>query len=122
MSRSGIELTWRSVTAQDGRYAEWVRELSDRAGVYLIRSDPARFADQLLYIGESHSYGVPGNRRSYRGLYRTLTRHFQGRGWEQGITYDPRDVVVAVVLTTPEQAVEYQDVLIATYRPRDNEI
>jgi hypothetical protein len=121
MKRGELELTWRSVLADSGNgYAAWVRELSDQSGVYLIRSDPSRFADQLLYIGESHTYS-PGKRRSYRGLYRTLTRHFQGHGWEQGITYDPRDVVAAVIITPAAQAVELQDWLIATYKPRDNE-
>jgi hypothetical protein len=121
MSKAGVDLVWRSVRGPDGRFAEWVRDLSDRSGVYLIRSDPARYEDTLLYIGESHTYHVPGARRAYRGLYRTLTRHFHGHNWSQGLTYDPEDVVVAVILTAPEQAIEYQDYLINLYRPRDNE-
>jgi hypothetical protein len=120
------DLVWRSVLATEGegrgKYAEWVRDLSDRSGVYLIRSDPARFGDELLYIGESHTRESPGQKRTYRGLYRTLTRHFHGHNWTQGITYEPADVLVAVVITEPGQAVAYQDQLIAMYRPRDNEI
>lgn len=122
MSLPGVEITWRPVLDERGRFAEWVRDLSDRSGVYLIRSDPARFADELLYIGESHSYHQPGQRRSYRGLYRTLTRHFHGHQWSQGTTYDPTAVLVAVILTEPDQAREYQDMLIAAYQPRDNQI
>src|SRR5690606_4693125 len=119
MSLPGVEITWRPVLDERGRFAEWVRDLSDRSGVYLIRSDPARFTDELLYIGESHSYHQPGQRRSYRGLYRTLTRHFHGHQWSQGTTYDPAAVLVAVILTEPDQAREYQDMLIAAYQPRD---
>jgi hypothetical protein len=122
MTLPGVELVWRSVLGEDGRFAQWVRDLSDRSGVYLIRSDPARFADELLYIGESHTRNSPGQRRSYRGLYRTLTRHFHGHQWSQGTTYDPSKVLVAVILTEPEQAQEYQDLLIAAYRPRDNQL
>jgi hypothetical protein len=77
--------------------------------------------DELLYIGESHTSHEPRARRAYRGLYRTLTRHFHGHNWTQGLTYDPDDVQVAVILTAPEQAIEYQDYLINLYRPRDNE-
>ena len=119
---AGVELVWRSVVGLDGGYAEWVRELSDCSGVYLIRSDPARFDDELLYIGESHTHHGRDGKRSYRGLYRTLTRHFHGHGWEQGITYDPADVLVAAIIATPEQAIEYQDMLINQFKPRDNEL
>lgn len=116
-----IALEWRSVLGPRG-FAEWVRDLSDRSGVYLIRADPARFTDEMLYIGESHTYAEPGRKRSYRGLYRTLTRHFHGHRWSQGITYRPEDVLVAVVITQPAQAVAYQDLLINFYQPRDNEM
>lgn len=120
-----IELLWRKVRTEDGAFADWVRDLSDLSGVYLIRSDPTRFTEELLYIGESHTYAKPGRKRTYRGLYRTLTRHFHGHDWSQGITYDPDDVEVAVIITTPEQApetiIDYQDLLIAMYQPRDNE-
>ena len=120
-----IRLSWRSILAPPAapyRYAEWVRDLSDRSGVYLIRADWRRFDDELLYIGESHTHAEPGRKRSFRGLYRTLTRHFNTANWTQGLTYDPDDVLVAVVLTPPELAIDYQDALIARYHPRDNEL
>lgn len=120
-----IPLEWRSVLANDDShytYAEWVRDLSDRSGVYLIRSDFRRYENQLLYIGESHSHARPGRKRKYRGLYRTLTRHFNTADWAEGLTYDPADVLVAVVFTPPELAIDYQDELIARYYPRDNEL
>lgn len=120
-----IPLQWRSVLADDDSpytYADWVRDLSDRSGVYLIRADPRRFENELLYIGESHTRVRQGRKRTYRGLYRTLTRHFNTADWSQGLTYDPADILVAVVLTAAELALDYQDVLIARYNPRDNEL
>ncbi len=121
MSRRHVELVWRSVLGPPGHFAEWVRDLSDKSGVYLIRSNDHHFTDELLYIGESHTYHNTGPRRRYRGLYRTLTRHFHGHNWAQGITYDPHHVLVAAIITLPEQAVKYQDALIRHYSPRDNE-
>jgi len=120
-----IRLDWRSVLApEDSRftYAEWVRDLSDQSGVYLIRSDYEQFDDELLYIGESHTHSQPSSKRSYRGLYRTLTRHFNTSGWKEGLTYHADDVLVAVVITNPDIALVYQNALIARYQPRDNEL
>ncbi|MCG8419724.1 MAG: hypothetical protein MJE77_17465 [Proteobacteria bacterium] len=38
------------------------------------------------------------------------------------MTYDPADILVAIVLTPPELAVDYQDALIELYHPRDNDL
>lgn len=121
---------WASVLADDQphhgrhRFAEWVKELSDRSGVYLIRADPERFDDEILYIGESHTIDEPdAGPRRFRGLYRTLTRHFHiSNHWTRGLTYDPYDVLVAVELVSPDRTIDYQDELIAHYRPRDNDL
>ena len=123
-------LEWRRVLAEEqphaGRYAfaDWVKELSDRSGVYLIRSDPDQFNDDILYVGESHTVDEPEARpRRFRGLYRTLTRHFHiGNHWTRGLTYDPEHVLVAVELVSPDRAIDYQDELIAYYKPRDNDL
>ena len=124
-SPESIPLQWCSVLAEADSpytYADWVRDLSDCSGVYLIRSDFHQYEDELLYIGESHTHDRPTRKRKYRGLYRTLTRHFNTADWAQGLTYNPADILVAVVLTPPVLAVDYQDALIARYHPRDNEL
>jgi hypothetical protein len=113
-------LTFRPVGRRGEPYPEWVRELRDKSGVYIIRD---RETHEVLYVGESHS-----NR-----LYATVTRHFQtwrrfkgfwrglyAEGHDPGLTY-PRDrVEVAVRITQPSRAIDAEAQLITRLEPRDN--
>jgi hypothetical protein len=54
--------TYRKVGAS-GAYPQWVRDLKQKSGVYLIRDATTH---ELLYVGSSSGR-----------LYDTLTRHFQ---------------------------------------------
>lgn len=103
-------LVYRSPLASEGRfkYAEWLRDLRDSSGVYVVRS--AR-THETLYVGESHS----------GQLYDTITRHFQDwRGYTSGTTYSPAHVEVAYRTTPPSAAPGHQGELIRRLDPRDN--
>lgn len=112
-------LLYRPVGARGESYPEWVRDLKERSGVYLIRD--AR-THELLYVGSST-----------RRLYDTLTRHFQrwrryksfwsgqySEGHDPGLTYDRARVEVAIRFTSPDDALDEEARLIHRLRPRDN--
>ncbi len=111
------DLVWRQAYDAPSRFADWVRELGNRSGVYLVRDAQD---GELLYIGMSAAYtDGQGN----RGLYRTLTRHLHGHGWKLGLTYEASDVEIAVIVTeTTEQASQLETELLATYGTRDNQL
>ncbi len=108
---------YRPVGAPGEAYPQWVRDLKDKSGVYVIRED-----GETVYVGSSVGR-----------LYDTLTRHFQtwrrwkgfwkgqyAEGHDPGLTY-PRDrVEVAVRLTKPSDALDEEARLIHRLRPRDN--
>jgi hypothetical protein len=100
---------------EPGRFADWVRALKGKSGVYSIR-DTALFGGlgEYLYIGESHT----------GRLYETLTRHFQTwTGPQSRTTYDRASVRVAVRICrkgAEDSAIEVQDALICQLAPRDN--
>lgn len=99
---------------KEGRqWAEFIRETKGKSGVYVIREDNiiGHLFGAVLYVGESHT----------DRLYSTITRHFQHwRGKTAGPTYDPTTVVVAVVETSAEEAIQTQNDAIAELIPRDN--
>jgi hypothetical protein len=109
--------SYRPVGAAGEAYPQWVRDLKDQSGVYVIREN-----GETVYVGSSVGR-----------LYDTLTRHFQtwrrykgfwrgqyGEGHDPGLTY-PRDrVEVAVRLTKPSDALDEEARLIRRLRPRDN--
>lgn len=89
-------------------YAEWLRELRNANGAYVVRDADSR---EVLYVGESHS----------SQMYKTITRHFQAwRGYTAGTDYDPDAVQVAVTKTPPNSAPGHQLSLIEDLDPRDN--
>lgn len=111
---------WRPLGARGAPWPAWVRALDGRSGAYAIRQ-----GGRVLYVGESHS----GRLRS------TLTRHFQGWSrrknfWadlfrpsqqrDPGTLYDRGACEVRVWPTTAARAVELQNRLIRTLKPRDN--
>jgi hypothetical protein len=110
---------YRRIGASGEPYPDWVRDLEEKSGVYLIRdADTA----ELLYVGSSR-----------RHLYGTLTRHVQSwqrskRFWrgqydgehDPGLTYERAAVEVAVRITPPDQALDEEARLIRRLRPRDN--
>jgi hypothetical protein len=115
-------LDYRVVGDTGDEYPEWLHELADVSGVYVIRS---RATKKVLYVGESHT----GN------LFATVTRHLSfwhrakrwwhgGYGAQQhdpGTTYKRADVEVAAFATkTGAAAVTEQDRLIRRLRPKDN--
>jgi hypothetical protein len=57
-------LKYRPIGRSREPYPDWIRELRDKSGVYVIRDRASR---EVLYVGESHG----------DNLYKTLTRHFQ---------------------------------------------
>jgi hypothetical protein len=101
--------TWRSPLGPDRRWAQWMRDLYGRNGVYMIRSANTH---QVLYIGESHT----------GRLFYTLTRHlWDWNGEGAGPSYSPQFVEVAVELHgDPDEAIERQFELIRKLDPRDN--
>jgi hypothetical protein len=102
--------TWRSPLGPDRRWAQWMRDLYGRNGVYMIRSVSTH---QVLYIGESHT----------GRLFYTLTRHlWNWNGEGAGPSYSPQFVEVAVELhSDPDEAIERQFELIRKLDPRDNQ-
>ena len=101
-------LTYRSVGERGEPYPDWVRALTDKSGVYVIREIGDDGTAEVVYVGESHT-----NR-----LYNTLTRHFQrwrrwkgfwrgqyGEGHDPGLTYDRSRVEVAARSTRSRQRV-----------------
>lgn len=110
-------LTYRSVGATGAPYPAWLRELSGRSGVYVIRQ-----RGRIVYVGESHK----------GRLYETITRHFQTwrrkKRWfagvfskhDPGLTYARDAVEVAVRVYPAAKAYEAQNALIRRLDPRDN--
>jgi hypothetical protein len=111
--------SYRPIGASGEAYPQWVRDLKDQSGVYVIREIES---GETVYVGSSVGR-----------LYDTLTRHFQtwrrykgfwkgqyAEGHDPGLTY-PRDgVEVAVRLTKPSDALDEEARLIRRLRPRDN--
>ncbi len=111
--------SYRPIGASGEAYPQWVRDLKDKSGVYVIREIAS---GEIVYVGSSVGR-----------LYDTLTRHFQtwrrykgfwkgqyAEGHDPGLTY-PRDgVEVAVRLTKPSDALDEEARLIRRLRPRDN--
>lgn len=115
-------LTYRSVGAAGEPYPEWVRDLSDASGVYIIRELDADGEPEVVYVGSSRGQ-----------LYSTLTWHFQswrrskrfwsgmrGEGHDPGMTYERDRVEVAVRRTRKDEALAEEARLIERLRPRDN--
>lgn len=104
-------LNYRSpVGDTPGTFAQWLRDLRNQSGAYIIRSAQTK---EVLYVGESHT----GN------LAKTLGRHFHT--WRddperQHFTYSRHHAEVAVRVTPPGSAAGAQDNLIQRLKPRDN--
>jgi hypothetical protein len=110
--------TYRPIGASGEAYPQWVRDLKDKSGVYVIRE----IDGDIVYVGSSVGH-----------LYDTLTRHFQtwrrwkgfwkgqyGEGHDPGLTYPRDQVEVAVRVTKPDDALDEEARLIRRLRPRDN--
>jgi excinuclease UvrABC nuclease subunit len=90
-------------------FSPWVAELEGKSGVYVIREKG--FFGSIVYIGESHS----------GRLKKTLLRHFQHwTGKTKGPTFPRTKVEIAIIKTRKENAVEFQNALIAEHRPKLN--
>lgn len=111
--------TYRRIGASGEAYPQWVRDLKDKAGVYVIRDAESA---EIVYVGSSTGR-----------LYDTLTRHFQtwrrykgfwkgqyAEGHDPGLTYDRDSVEVAVRVTRASDALDEESRLIQRLRPRDN--
>jgi hypothetical protein len=112
---------YRPVGARGEQYPDWVRALSGKSGVYIIRE----IGGDVVYVGSS----------SAGRLYETLTRHLQAwRRWkgfwagqyaegaDPGQTYERDSVEVAVRVTAPSEALDEESRLIRRLRPRDNQL
>lgn len=116
-------LIYRPVGESGAPYPQWLRELKDKSGAYVIRERGFFGGWEVVYVGESHS----------GRLYQTLTRHFQqwrrektwwitmlGRPHDPGTTYPRERCEVAFRLTAPGKAIAMQYELVERLRPRDN--
>lgn len=101
-------MQYRHVSKSNGDFAEWLHDLRNLSGVYVIRS-----AAGVLYVGESHS----------GALAKTIKRHFwPWKDDDERIhhTYQRGRCTVAVITCPPSAAVGLQNKLIAKLSPRDN--
>jgi hypothetical protein len=111
--------SYRAIGASGEPYPQWVRDLKDKSGVYVIRDIES---GETVYVGSSAGR-----------LYDTLTRHFQtwrrfkgfwkgqyAEGHDPGLTYPRDSVEVAVRITKPSDALDEEMRLIARLKPRDN--
>jgi hypothetical protein len=116
-------LKFRSVGARMEPYPQWVQDLRDKSGVYVIRELDDDGTPVVKYVGESHT----------NNLYDTLTRHFQhwrrwkgfwrgqyGEGHDPGLTYKRDRVEAAVRVVSPDEAIELERKLIRRLSPKDN--
>lgn len=104
-------LNYRPLCDDRGEFLQWVNDLRNLSGAYVIRS---KRSHDVLYVGESHT----GN------LAKTLKRHFwrwKDDAERKHFTYDRRDVEAAVRITPPNSAKGAQDNLILRLTPRDNQ-
>lgn len=104
------DLHYRPPVDAHGDFPDWLNELRNQSGAYIIRS---RHTREILYVGESHT----------GSLAKTIKRHFYP--WRDDPerkhhTYSRSLVEVAVRLTPPPAAVGAQDNLIRRLEPRDN--
>jgi hypothetical protein len=104
------DLNYKSVCDARGNFLDWLNELRNLSGAYVIRD---RATKEILYCGESHT----GN------LAKTIKRHFwtwRDDPERKHHTYSRFRVEVAVRLTPPNSATGAQDNLIRRLNPRDN--
>jgi hypothetical protein len=101
-------LIYRPLGGSGDPYPEWVRALTGKSGVYLIRE-----RGELVFIGSSD-----------RRLYDTMTRHFHSwrRIKEPRWTYDRASCDVAVRVMSPSEAFDEEMRLNHLLQPRDNPI
>lgn len=115
-------LVYRPIGDAGEPYPQWVRDLQDTSGVYVIRELDAVGNPEVVYVGSSRGQ-----------LYSTLTRHFQSwrrakRFWkgmygdshDPGLTYERDRVEVAIRRTRKDEALAEEARLIERLRPRDN--
>lgn len=101
-------LAYRDVAKPNGGFADWLHELRNLSGVYVIRSSAG-----ILYVGESHS----------GALAKTIKRHFwKWRDHPDRVhhTYQRGRCTCAVITCPPNAATSLQNRLIAELDPRDN--
>jgi hypothetical protein len=117
-------LIYRPVGTTGERYPAWIRALDGKSGVYVIKEVQRDGAEQIVYVGESHT----------GRLYDTLTRHLQtwrrrktfwrdqfgGQAHDPGLTYPRHRVLIATRVLSPARAMAEETRLIRTLRPRDN--
>ena len=104
------ELHYRPPCDANGEFADWLNDLRNQSGAYIIRQASNH---QCLYVGECHS----------GSLAKTVKRHFwkwRDDAERRHHTYDRRRVEVAVRLTPPPAATGAQNNLIARLNPKDN--
>lgn len=103
-------LNYRSPIGGPRRFAQWLLDLRNQSGAYVVRSADTK---QTLYVGESHT----------GRLADTIRRHFHtwnDTSERKHFTYSPHRVEVAERITPPPSAVGAQDNLIDRLDPRDN--
>lgn len=117
------KLVYRPVGDPGDPYPDWIQDIRDKSGVYVIRERDADGDPIVVYVGQS----------STGRLYETLTRHLQqwrryktfwkdqyGEGHDPGLTYDRAAVDVAVKITPASRALDEEARLIRKLKPRDN--
>lgn len=102
-------LTYRPVLNERGRFAEWVNDLRNQSGAYVIRS---KGTHEVLYVGESHT----------GRLAATIKRHFYSWDADKGYSARAAGVEVAVRVCPQSAAVSVQDSLIQRLTPRVNKM
>ena len=101
---------WQELLGGAADWPRFVQDLRGASGIYVIRE---RDSGRVLYVGESHT----------GRLKKTLLRHFQTwSGKTAGPTYARNAVEIAVEALPAAAAVNRQNYLIDTLRPRDNRI
>jgi hypothetical protein len=118
-------LIYRPIGASGEPYPEWIRALTGKSGVYILRETQRDGSTEIVYVGESHT----------GRLYQTLTRHFQtwrrakkfwsgqytgSQSHDPGLTYDRARIAVAVRVVPAARALAEEARLIVRLRPRDN--
>ncbi len=98
-------------TENPSKFANWVRDLKFRTGVYAVF-----VFDVCVYVGSSQS-----------DLYGTITRHFQNwnrlsGGPRPGVVFNRKDVLVGVELVPAQQARQREQDWIDEYEPTENSV
>ncbi|MDD8018367.1 MAG: hypothetical protein PHP42_08335 [Bacteroidota bacterium] len=105
-------LIYKSVERTKRRFPQWLNDLGNLSGAYIIRNKTSR---EILYVGESHTGRLANTikRHFYSWLDNTDREHF---------TFNDDAVEVAVRITPQKSAKGAQDNLIRRLLPKHNTV